>query len=373
MWRSRHGAFTRARATTARVFPPKSRFPMARWSHWIREMTWVARAYGSPLLFVVTAGSLLVCASTAVHSAPDDSGRPGFANSPVAPRQDPNRVMLGRLLFHDPRLSRNRAISCSSCHLLATYGMDGKQISTGAGGILGRRNAPSVFNAATQIAQLWDGRAVDVEVQAVASIRDPLEMAMPTEQAVVKVLSRVPRYVELFHKAFPHDQHAVSLKNVGEAIGAFERGLVTTSRWDKFVAGDPSALTAREKQGLRVFRQRGCIVCHAGPQVGGTSFQKLGATLPWPNQTDQGRVEITKFPPDRMVFKVPSLKNVAATAPYFHDGSTSNLEVAIRLMGHHQLGIDMAEDDIRTIAEWMRAMTGEPAPDDIAVPQLPPG
>jgi cytochrome c peroxidase len=329
--------------------------------------------HGTPILLALAVGSLLVCSSTPAQSAPDDSGSVAFVTGAVTARQDPNRVTLGRLLFHDPRLSKNRAISCSTCHVLSRFGIDGKQISTGAKGVPGRRNTPSVFNGAMQVAQYWDGRAVDVEAQAVSAIRNPLEMAMPSEQAVVKVLSRVPRYVELFQKAFPGDQHAVSLNNVGEAIGAFERGLVTNSRWDKFVEGDRSALTVREKQGQRLFMQRGCIVCHAGPQVGGTSFQKVGATYPWPNQGDQGRVEITQFAPDRMVFKVPSLKNVAETAPYFHDGSASNLEVAIRLMGYHQLGIEMADDDVRAIAEWLRSMTGEPDPMYIAVPQLPPG
>jgi cytochrome c peroxidase len=312
------------------------------------------------------------CASTPQPPA-DNVASLAIAAQALAPHQDPNLVMLGRLLFHDARLSKNREVSCSSCHLLTKFGIDGKQTSTGVGGLRGKRNAPSVFNAATHIAQFWDGRAADVETQAVGPIMNPLEMAMPNEQAVVDVLSAVPRYVELFHQAFPGDDLAISLKNVGEAIGAFERGLVTTSRWDRFIAGDHAALTASEKHGLGVFMQRGCITCHAGPQVGGTSFQKVGAVFPWPNQADQGRAAITNFPPDRMVFKVPSLKNIAQTGPYFHDGSTSSLEAAIKLMGHHQLGIELAEGEIRAIAEWMRSMTGEPDPAYIAAPQLPPG
>lgn len=251
--------------------------------------------------------------------------------------------------------------------------MDGRPTSIGVGGGRGRRNAPSVYNASANVAQFWDGRAVDVEAQALSQIMNPVEMAMPSEKAVVKVLSRVPLYVGLFEKAFPGDDHAISLEHVGEAIGAFVRGLVTRSRWDRFLAGDASALTATESAGLRAFRQRGCIVCHAGPQVGGTSFQKVGAVLPWPNQSDGGRIEITKFPPDRMVFKVPSLRNVAETAPYFHDGSTATLQEAIKLMGRHQLGIEMADDEIRTIAEWMRSMTGEADGAYVATPPLPPG
>jgi cytochrome c peroxidase len=257
--------------------------------------------------------------------------------------------------------------------VLTRFGTDAKPTSIGLGGVRARRNAPSVFNAAGQVAQFWDGRAVDVEAQAISQITSAADMGMPNEKAVVNVLSRVPSYVDLFRAAFPDDSHAVSLKNVGEAIGAFVRGLLTNSRWDRFVAGDPSALTARETAGLRVFRQRGCVVCHAGPQAGGTSFQKLGAVVPWANQSDEGRAEITKFALDRMVFKVPSLKNVAETAPYFHDGSTESLEVAIQLMGRHQLGVEMGDDEVRAIAEWMRSMTGAPDAAYIATPQLPPG
>lgn len=322
-------------------------------------------------LHALAAALLLVCVTTSARSARDDTRRVGAASLP-AHRREADRVVLGRLLFHDPRLSRNREISCSTCHVLTRFGIDAKPTSIGLGGVHTRRNAPSVFNAATQIAQFWDGRAVDVEAQAISQITSASDMAMPNEKAVVKLLSHVPTYVELFRTAFPDDDHPVSLKNVGDAIGAFVRGLVSTSRWDRFVAGDPSALTARETAGLRVFRQRGCVVCHAGPQVGGTSFQKLGAVVPWPNQSDQGRFEITKVAPDRMVFKVPSLKNVVETAPYFHDGSTESLELAIQLMARHQLGIELAADEVRAIAEWMRSMTGSSDAAYIATPQLPP-
>jgi cytochrome c peroxidase len=291
---------------------------------------------------------------------------------PVAPPQDPNRVALGRLLFHDPRLSKNGEVSCSKCHLLTGFGIDGHAISTAVGGEHGRRNTPSVLNAATHVAQFWDGRALTVETQAIEALTNPVEMAMPSAAAVVDVLSRLPRYLEMFRKAFPGESQPISPQNIGAAIAAFERGLVTRSRWDKFMAGDRSALTTNEKRGLATFMQRGCITCHAGPQVGGTSMQKVGAVFPWPNQADKGRLEVTRFEPDRMVFKVPSLKNVAETGPYFHDGSISSLEMAIRLMAHHQLGIDMSDDETYAIADWMRSMTGEPDPAYVAAPQLPP-
>ena len=326
-------------------------------------------------LWVLAAGPVLGCASNPPPPsvAVDSQARLLMGEPAEVAAPDPNRVALGRLLFHEKRLSRTRQVACSTCHVLTKFGIDGLATSSGVDGLRGRRNAPSVFNAATHIAQFWDGRSPDVEAQPAGPIMNPVEMAMPSEKAVVEVLERIPQYVEMFRKAFPGDAQPVSLKNVGEAIGAFERGLITNSRWDKFIAGDSSALTVVEKHGLKLFMQSGCITCHAGPQVGGTSFQKVGAVFPWPNQKDQGRAEITNFPADRMVFKVPSLKNIAETAPYFHDGSTTSLEAAIRLMGHHQLGIELPDDDIKAIAAWMRAMTGEINPAYTAIPRLPPG
>jgi cytochrome c peroxidase len=316
---------------------------------------------------------LLGCASTAPPVPFDNLANLQVAAEAVSPRQDPNRVALGRLLFHDPRLSKDHKVSCNTCHVLTKFGIDGRTVAIGEGGRQGRRNTPTVFNAATHIAQFWDGRAVDVEAQATGPIMNPVEMDMPGEEALVKMLAGVPPYVEMFRKAFPDEAHPMSLKNVGEAIGAFERGLVTTSRWDKFIAGDHKVLSSRERQGFGLFVQRGCITCHTGPQAGGMSFQKVGTVFPWPNQTDQGRAEITHFPPDSMVFKVPTLKNIAETAPYFHDGSTATLEEAIRLMGHHQLGIEMPKDEVDAMAAWMRSMTGEPDPAYVAAPRLPPG
>lgn len=336
-------------------------------------MRQVLPAINGLFVWALATGRLFGCASTPM---PDPAESPAalqmFAAAARSP-QDPNLVALGRLLFHDNRLSKNREVSCATCHVLTNYGIDGKVVSTGFAGRQGTRNAPTVFNAADHIAQFWDGRAPDVESQAAGPITNPSEMAMPNEQAVVDVLSDVPRYVEMFHTAFPKDEHPISLRNVGDAIGAFERGLVTTSRWDKFLAGDRGALTQNEKKGLRLFMQRGCLACHQGPEVGGASFQKVGIAYPWPNQSDEGRAGVTHFPGDKMVFKVPSLKNVGRTAPYFHDGSTTSLETAIKLMGHHELGIELPSDEVSAIAAWMRSMTGEPDPAYIAAPQLPPG
>jgi cytochrome c peroxidase len=315
----------------------------------------------------------LGCATAPAPASPPDTLKvPQMVVEPTVP-QDPNRVALGRLLFHDPRLSKNRDASCSSCHVLTNFGMDGRATSSGTEGQGGRRNTPSVLNAATHVAQFWDGRAITVEAQAVTALTNPVEMGMLDEQAVVDAISRVPRYVEMFHQTFPDEERPISLHNVGETIGAFERGLVTQSRWDKFITGDHAALSPREKEGFSLFLQRGCIVCHAGPQVGGMSLQKVGVIYPWPNQQDGGRTEVTHLELDRMVFKVPSLKNIAETGPYFHDGSISDLQTAIRMMALHQLGIEIADEEVYAIEVWMRSMTGEPDPAYVAAPQLPPG
>jgi len=283
--------------------------------------------------------------------------RPVVAEAPPPPAT-PEKIALGRALFHDVRLSRNHTISCNSCHPLDHYGADGQPTSPGFDGRRGARNAPSVFNAATHFAQFWDGRAATVEEQAVMPIMNGDEMGMANEQAVIASIAAVPQYVAAFAKAYPGDPTPITIAHLGEVIGAFERGLVTRSRWDDFLDGKLDALTPIERRGLRVFLDSGCMVCHTGPQVGGTMFERVGVVEPWPNQKDPGRAGVTKSPQDRMVFKVPSLKNIAETAPYFHDGSAATLEVAIRMMGRHQLGIELRDQDVEAIAAWMRAMTG---------------
>ena len=206
------------------------------------------------------------------------------------------QVELGRMLYFDPRLSRDRDVSCNSCHPLDRYGADGAATSTGHRGQRGHRNAPSVFHAAGHIAQFWDGRAFDVEAQATMPITNPKEMAMDGE-TVVERLRAVPQYADLFARAFPGDAPAVTFDRVGLAIAAFERGLVTPSRWDRFLGGDETALTDLEQAGFKAFTDSGCMVCHTGEFLGGSSFQKVGVVEPWPNQADQGRFEATGVVP----------------------------------------------------------------------------
>jgi cytochrome c peroxidase len=268
------------------------------------------------------------------------------------------QVALGRKLFSEPRLSLHEDLSCSSCHALDAYGVDHRRTAVGSDGQVGSRNTPTVFNAAGHIAQFWDGRSASVEAQAVLPILNPREMAMPDADAVLARLD-TPAYVAAFRDVYPGDPQPITMAHLGDAIGAFERGLVTTSRWDAYIAGDTAALTAEEKHGLRVFLEVGCMACHTGPQVGGTMFRQLGMIEPWPNQGDVGRIAITHIASDWMVFKVPSLKNIVETAPYFHDGSVSKLDEAIRRMARHQLGLELVDEDVAAIMAWMGSMTGQ--------------
>lgn len=281
------------------------------------------------------------------------------------------KITLGRMLYFEKRLSKNHDISCASCHGLDTYGVDRKPFSDGHKGQKGGRNAPSTYLAAGHFVQFWDGRSPHVEHQATGPVTNPVEMSMKDEQQVAKVLRSIPEYVAAFKAAFPKEKEPVSLKNAGRAIGAFERRLVTPSRFDRFVAGDRSAISADEAHGFLTFVSVGCTACHNGTLLGGSSYQKTGAVKPWPNQKDQGRFEITQVESDRMMFKVPSLRNVAETAPYFHDASADTLEQAISRMAEHQLGKQLTAAELAQIKSFLVALTGEIPADYVKEPQLP--
>jgi cytochrome c peroxidase len=268
------------------------------------------------------------------------------------------RIELGRRLYFDTRLSRDGNISCNSCHDLENYGVDNLATSPGDDGTLGTRNSPTVYNAALHIAQFWDGRAADVEEQALGPIVNPVEMAMPEEGVVIERLSADPEYPGLFGAAFPEAAEPLSFDNVGRAIGTFERTLVTPSRFDDYLRGDASALTEAEVAGMRTFVEVGCVACHSGSVLGGQMFQKLGVVKPHPT-VDQGRFEVTGNDIDRYFFKVPSMRNVAETGPYLHDGSIETLEETVRLMADVQLGRELTDDQVESILTFLRALTGE--------------
>jgi cytochrome c peroxidase len=282
-----------------------------------------------------------------------------------------DKVKLGRMLFYENRFSINQDLSCNSCHDLAKYGVDNEATSFGHKKQRGSRNSPTVYNAAGHIAQFWDGRAQTIEDQAKGPILNPVEMAMPNAEYVLKVLKSIPDYVKLFKQVFPNDKEAVTYDNVAKAIGAFERQLVTPSRWDKFLKGDQGAITEPEKAGFALFAKLGCPTCHNGPGVGGAQFQKLGLVKPFPDQSDLGRYEVTKNEADKMFFRVASLRNVEKTAPYFHTGKVATLEEAVKLMAFHQLGRELKDDEILTIVTWLKTLTGELPTAYIQKPELP--
>ena len=280
------------------------------------------------------------------------------------------KISLGRMLYFDKRFSKNHDLSCNSCHGLDTFGVDNQQFSSGHKKQLGGRNAPTVYNAALHIAQFWDGRAKDVEEQAKGPVLNPVEMAMADEAAVLKVINSIPDYVSAFKKVFPGDD-AVSYDNFGKAIGAFERKLVTPSKFDKFVSGDKNALNDAEKKGLTVFMDTGCFSCHNGPAFGGNMYQKLGLVKAWPNLKDLGRSEVTKNDAEKYFFKVPSLRNIEKTGPYLHDGSVKDLNEMVAKMAEYQLGKTLTAEETASIVTFLKALTGTPDADYIKEPNLP--
>lgn len=282
----------------------------------------------------------------------------------------PEKIELGRVLFFDKRLSRAGDVACVSCHDLERYGVDNQRVSTGHMGQLGTRNSPSVYNVAGGFALMWDGSAPNLEEQAKMPLLNPKEMAI-TEGDVVKTLSQVPGYLPLFAKAFPGEARPLSFQNIALAIGAFERRLMTPARWDKFLAGEHAALSDEEKAGFNEFADVGCLTCHYGAYIGLTSYQKLGLLRAWPDTKDRGRFEVTEREEDWMMFRVPSLRNVEKTAPYFHDGSSSSLENAVTLMGRHQLGKELEPAQVMRIVAWLKSLTGEIPSEYVKMPALP--
>jgi cytochrome c peroxidase len=246
-----------------------------------------------------------------------------------------------------------------------------ERTSDGHKGRTGERNSPSVYNAAGHFVQFWDGRAPDVEAQAKGPITNPVEMAMSSEERVVAVLKSMPEYVEAFQRAFPGDKTPISYNNLAKTIGGFERKLVTPSRWDKFLRGDPNALTAAEKAGFQAYMEAGCQACHAGAYLGGQIYQKLGVVKAWPDSTDPGREKVTNLEADRMMFKVPGLRNVEMTKPYYHNGKVESLEDAVSRMAEYQLGKNLSAEQLKSILVFLRTLTGDIPAEYIKPPVLP--
>ncbi|TGJ98793.1 cytochrome-c peroxidase [Leptospira langatensis] len=281
------------------------------------------------------------------------------AKMPGSEKDTPERIALGEKLYFEKRLSINDSQSCSSCHGIQgkSAGVDNLSTSPGALGKNGDRNSPTSLNAGFHFVQFWDGRAADLKAQAKGPILNPIEMGMPSEVEVEKKLSAIPEYTEAFAKAFPADEKKISYDNIAEAIAAFERTLITKDRFDEFQAGNYRALTSEEQKGLETFINTGCIQCHNGPLLGGNSFRKLGQVHPHENTQDKGRFAVTKNNADLFFFKVPSLRNVALTGPYFHDGKVSTLEDAVKKMAHLQLGKELSAEEVGSIVSFLKALS----------------
>ncbi|RIL01910.1 MAG: cytochrome-c peroxidase [Proteobacteria bacterium] len=283
----------------------------------------------------------------------------------------PQKIDLGRRLYYEQRISISQKLSCNSCHGLTTFGVDNEPTSVGHDGQRGARNSPTVYNAALHFAQFWDGRAADVEEQAKGPVLNPVEMGMPSADHVVKVLKTIPGYGPLFAAAFPGEADPIHYDNFAKAVGAFERKLITPGRFDDFLGGQADALTDAEVAGLAKYMEVGCPTCHMGATLGGQMFQKLGLVHPYETK-DLGRYEVTKKDADKYFFKVPSLRNVEKTGPWFHDGSVKNLGEAVNLMAWHQLGKKLEPAEVRSILTFLSSLTGRIDEQYIAEPAVIP-
>lgn len=292
--------------------------------------------------------------------------------NPVSPKKG----KLGKTLFYETRISVDGTVSCAKCHPIALYAADGLRKSIGNNCKINPRNAPTLFNAAGQISAHWIGNRTDVEDQAKQSVIGPPSFGMPSYESVESRLKGIKGYIDLFKGAFPDESDPVTVDNFAKAVGSFERTLVTPSRFDSFLKGDITALREQEKNGLKTYIEAGCIMCHSGPYAGGQSYKKFGIFEPYWQYTksepiDEGRYVVTKNEADKYFFKVPIHRNVAKTAPYFHDGSVDKLEDAVWIMGKIQLGKDLNKSQVVEIVTFLKSLTGKISEDALKVPLLP--
>ncbi len=291
---------------------------------------------------------------------------------PIKPAQNINlgMVELGKKLYFDPRLSKSGIMSCNTCHNLSMGGTDNIQTSVGDKWQQGPINAPTVLNSSLNLAQFWDGRAADLKAQAGGPIANPGEMAF-THTLAINVLESIPAYVREFKMVFGKDK--VDIDQVTTAIAEFEKTLVTpNSRFDQWLLGNKAALTKQEQEGYALFKNSGCVACHNGEAVGGNSFQKMGVVEPYKGNTKgvEGRVAVTGKDADRFNFKVPTLRNVEMTYPYFHDGAANTLTEAVDIMGRLQLGKKFTKDENAKIVAFLKTLTGDQP--TFTLPILPP-
>ncbi len=356
-----------------------------------KRARWLLSVAGAALLGAIATGAVLlgsgkqdtptIASASATPGAPATSESiareklTNFGTLPEAITTTANplseeKIRLGRMLFYDKRLSKNDDVSCNSCHALDHHGVDGKRVSTGTSSQAGLRNSPTVYNAAGGATLMWDGRAANIEVQALLPLLNPKEHGL-TEEEVIARLQAIEGYRNAFAAAFPEKRPAITLENVGKALGAFERKLVTPDRWDAYIDGKEDALTSQEKVGFNLFFETGCPTCHVGPYLGMSMSQKLGLMYAWPTGADRGLFEETKKPEHMLVFRVPTLRNVVDTAPYLHDGSIANLEQIVTMMAYHQLGKKLDVDQVKAMVAWLAALSGQLPAAYIEPPVLP--
>jgi cytochrome c peroxidase len=319
------------------------------------------------------AGCLCVLALLA-GCEPDDAERanatlerPSSTTRPIEPIPaavdvDPSKVALGEELFHDKRLSRDNSIACAGCHALDTGGVDKRRTSVGIGGAVGPINSPTVWNSGFSFRQFWDGRAASLEEQADGPVHAAAEMGSSWPEVIEK-LSADQDFSARFQKVYPS---GLTAENLRDAIATFERSLVTpNSAFDQFLNGDESALTEQQAAGYRMFLEYGCVSCHQGVAMGGNMFQRFGIMGDYfadrgnVTEADLGRYNVTKKEEDKHLFKVPSLRNVELTAPYFHDGSAETLAEAVQVMAKYQLGRELDREEVGAVVAFLESTTGE--------------
>lgn len=276
---------------------------------------------------------------------------------PTSIPYDKEKAMLGKQLYMDTSLSKDGKVSCNTCHDLKRYGVDNEIFSIGADGVLDEPfNSPTTFNSVFNFVQFWDGKAKNLADQAKNPFTNPKEMALKDEAEVVKRVEANAKYKASFDKIYGE----ITMQNITDAIAEFEKTLITpNSLFDRYLNGDENAISSQAKRGWEAFKSNGCVACHQGQNVGGTMYQKIGIFEPYPNQENLGRYEITKIESDKMVFKVPSLRNVAKTAPYYHDGSIPTLDACVQFMAYYQLGRFLDQQTVDDIVAFLESLTGE--------------
>lgn len=297
---------------------------------------------------------------------------PDKAPEPADNPSTPAKVELGKMLFFDPRLSIDGTISCNSCHNVMYHGGDGRPVGAGIHGQRGGRGSPTVWNSAFQTVQFWDGRAATLEEQAKGPLINGVEMGMGTHDYVIERLGKIPGYMSAFKKAFPKEKKPITIDTMARAIAVYERTLITpNSPFDKYMKGNKKAMSARQIKGMKLVEEIGCTSCHTGVNFSGDQKMGEGNYQPFPQipgskydkmydlVSDLGRFDVTKNPEDKNKWRVPTWRNVAINAPYFHNGKVKTLDEAVRVMAKTQLDADLTDVQVGDIVEFLNALTGE--------------